>query len=206
MRFNIKIRIFIFTLFFFSAYSIVLAQTGSSSNKTHPCTQEYLRKRVKQLMYEYINIEFPGLLNPDLSFSKNDGSVLNELMNDSLKQKITLQINWEFKDCNLTNGSLQMFSDANNQKKFSDSLKTNVYLPPQKKYGVLIYGQNTFHKFSSGKLYDVKVYIGDDGMYRYYSGEFSTQEEAYHHKVKLMNLGFRDLSIKLIEGQEIIQK
>ena len=52
------------------------------------------------------------VLKPDLSFAVNNGAVLNEMLNDSLKLVISQQITIEFKGCSIVGEIFQLFSTS----------------------------------------------------------------------------------------------
>ena len=94
--------------------TILVAQKGIS-NSTKQCTEAYLKSRVKELIYENINHDSPGVLKPDLSFAVNNGAVLNEMLNDSLKLVISQQITIEFKGCSIVGENFHLFSTSSKQ-------------------------------------------------------------------------------------------
>ena len=55
------------------------------------------------------------VLKPDLSFAVNNGTVLNEMLNDSLKQVINQQITIEFKGWSIVGENFHLFSTSSKQ-------------------------------------------------------------------------------------------
>ncbi|MEI8203834.1 MAG: hypothetical protein WCH34_12510 [Bacteroidota bacterium] len=205
-----NLKFLIITYFIFNSF-VLMAQTDSS-RQSQPCNKEIVAKRVKELIYEYVNNDNPGIINPDLTFKKHSGAVINEFLNDSLRSKIAKEIGIEFKDCLLNPEVSQSFSDSKNKLDSSNIIvpKDSVLTPkdtvvkvPAIKYSVLVVELSYYFKFSTSEIPDFKACKGNDGMYRYYSGEFISQSDAEQHKKYLSHLGLKDVSVEIMQGQEV---
>ena len=209
MKYRISLIIYLFFCFF-QTFSQPKTLSVNKETDLH-CTEANIKNRVKELTYFYINREYPGLINKDLSFSSRDGAVLNELLNENLKNEILTQIALEYQDCKtksllkskLFQADKPIISgeNKNNVKKDAPITNNQIIDAKNKRFGVQVYESGTYSQVSLYNLKDVKAYLGDDGIYRYYSGDFSTAAEAYPHKMQLRNLGCLNATVSLIQGQ-----
>ncbi len=55
-----------------------------------------------------------------------------------------------------------------------------------------------------GKIDDIEVVKGDDGLYRYYTGAFTNKEEAINHKISILEKGYSGAIVTVFkEGRRI---
>ncbi len=210
---------------------------------TNHCSEDSIIKRIRELTYYYVNKEYPDLLNKDLSFKKEKGAILKELLNKEVKDSILHTISIEFRGCKFKNADLiniknelikpgkQSPSDKSSEDKTNSTkggtsstnqnnnssntvnkttqdntvTSTNDNTPEtySTKFGILIC---TKPELSSAGLYQIKnirAFKGTDGLYRYYSGEYSSKKEAYPFKLQIVSSGCKDAVIELIRGKEV---